>query len=122
MDRQTNDWTLVVVESLLQLKISTLFFKASPARRPLKSNRLSYKGPPVTFSLNKPKIIKLICSIKQFIDSQEDQQKKCKNYPNKNFVSFNECDEHFMREKISNEHGVVPFWMSNDFENVTLSK
>ena len=97
--------------------------KKHQSRRPLMSNRLAYKGPPVTIHLHKPKAIRMIYSIRQFIDSEEDKQKKCRNYPNKDFVSFKECDEHFINEKLRNEFkGVVPFWMSNDFGNVTLSK
>ena len=67
--------------------------------------------------------MKMIYSIKQFIDSEKDKQKMCKKYPNKDFVSFKECDEHFIKEKLRNEFDdIVPFWMSDDFENVTLSK
>ena len=89
----------------------------------MKSNRLAYKGPPISMNLNKPTHIGLVYTIKQFIDSEKDKQKKCRNYPNKEFSSYEMCDEHFIKEKLKNEFdNVVPFWISNDYRNVTLSK
>ena len=92
-------------------------------RRLLKSNRLAYKGPPISMNLNKPTHIGLVYTIKQFIDSEKDKQKKCRNYPNKEFSSYEMCDEHFIKEKLKNKFdNVVPFWMSSDYGNVTMSK
>lgn len=93
------------------------------SRRSLKSNRLAYKGPRISINANKQTRIELIYTIRQFIDSEEDKQKKCRNYPNKDFSSYEMCDEHFVKEILKYEfNNTVPFWMSNDFGNVTLSK
>ena len=74
-------------------------------------------------NLNKPTHIALVYTIRQFIDSEEDKQKKCRNYPNKDFSSYEMCDEHFIKEKLKNKFdNVVPFWMSSDYGNVTMSK
>ena len=91
------------------------------SRRSLKSNRLAYKGPRISINANKQTRIELIYTIRQFIDSEEDKQKKCRNYPNKDFSSYEMCDEHFVKEILKYEfNNTVPFWMSNDFGNVTV--
>ena len=52
---------------------------------------------------------------------EEDPSKNCQNYPNKQFSSYNDCDESFMKEMCDKE-GLVPIWLTNDFEKVTKQK
>ena len=95
-------------------------------RRPLKSNMLSYVGPDMSgISLRGvPNRIRMMYSISQFIDSEEDDMKKCKNYPYNGFLNYQECDEDFVINKfrkIYNDN-ILPFWVVNDLEKVTKTR
>ena len=44
----------------------------------------------------------------------------CRNYPNSDFKSYRECDDHYMRRKVNNATpGLVPLWMTGDLSKVT---
>ena len=44
----------------------------------------------------------------------------CRNYPNSDFESYRECDDHYMRKKVNNATpGLVPLWMTGDLSKVT---
>ena len=44
----------------------------------------------------------------------------CRNYPNSDFISYRECDDHYMRRKVNNATpGLVPLWMTGDLSKVT---
>ena len=57
--------------------------------------------------------------MKENIFLEEDKTKKCVNYPNGNFLSYNDCDKDFL---ISTLHpGLIPIWATSSMENVTTS-
>ena len=95
-------------------------------RRPLKSNMLSYVGPDMSgISLRGvPNRIRMMYAISQLIDSEEDDMKKCKNYPYNGFLNYQECDEDFVINKfrkIYNDN-ILPFWVVDDLEKVTKTR
>ena len=52
---------------------------------------------------------------------EDDLSKNCLKYPNKNFASYNDCDERYMKN-ICEQEGLLPIWLTNDFEKVTKQK
>ena len=53
---------------------------------------------------------------------EEDPSKTCRNYPNDNFASFKDCDDHFMRDKVEEVApglDLTPPWLVDDLDNVT---
>ena len=49
---------------------------------------------------------------------EEDTSKNCRSYPNPDFASYMECDEHYMRN-ICDSLNVAPVWLYDDYEKVT---
>ena len=87
--------------------------------RSLRSNRLIYSGPSlISNNLATTTHPVIIIKISQTIDSELDSDKNCKNYPYKNFENYGSCDEDFVYQEVSN-YGVMPFWATKDYKNVT---
>ena len=64
-------------------------------KRILKSNILSYSGPPLQIkNLFDAEVLKVMISLEQFIDSEEDASKQ--NYPNENYETYKDCDEEYV--------------------------
>ena len=84
---------------------------------------LSYSGPPLKIkNLMYPEIIKVMVSLEQFLHSEEDKSKQCKNYPTENFESYKNCDEDFVYKSITKKYNIVPFWATNNLTEVTSRK
>ena len=88
--------------------------------RSSKKNSMAYRGPLIrNKNLEELRIFKYFISITQNIDSDKDTKKDCVNYPTEEFESFDHCDKSAIRSKMQNEFGVTPFWITDDFNNVT---
>ena len=64
-----------------------------------------------------------IVKIKKFVNVEEDPGKICRNYPNDDFQSFEDCDSNFMRKRvkeISPNRDLIPPWLTNDLDKVTV--
>ena len=57
----------------------------------------------------------------QTINTEEDETKKCKNYPNKDYGSYQECDNNYLYNQFRNNFGIMPVWVTDKFEEVTQS-
>ena len=68
--------------------------------------------------LSQPTSHSSILKISQTIDTEEDEDKNCKNYPYLNFSSFGDCDDSYVQQKIK-KYDIVPFWATTDFDKVT---
>ena len=86
--------------------------------RTSKLNSLSYSGPLIQ-TKKQLKNIKSIVRITQNIDSEKDQKKNCVNYPTEEYESYDHCDNTKVRNKIQNEFGLTPFWITDDYDSVT---
>ena len=55
------------------------------------------------------------------IYDENDATKKCRNYPNPDFHSYKDCDDHFMKDYISSFDPpvLIPIWLTDDMGNVT---
>ena len=89
-------------------------------RRTLKSNLLSYSGPVIeNRDLIEPILYKEIVSISQNLFSERDTLKKCRNYPNEDYESYRECDEHFVYQEMRSKYNLMPFWAANKLNEVS---
>ena len=78
-----------------------------------------YTGPSMIIDdLSKAVGLSYILTLYQTIDSEFDLQKNCRNYPNDEFVEYKDCDDKFMQQELL-EDGLIPFWATNDYSNVT---
>ena len=50
---------------------------------------------------------------------EEDPLNDCREYPNPEFDSYDECDNQFMKETLPD---LTPVWINDDFEGVTIKK
>ena len=50
---------------------------------------------------------------------EEDPSKDCRDYPNKEYESFADCDNQYVRN-VCKKHDINPVWLTNDFANVTV--
>ena len=88
--------------------------------RNLKSSLFSYSGPKVTIEdLYETTQIQMAFNVFQKLDSKLDKTKNCTNYPNELFESYNECDHKFVYKKMKKEFGIMPFWATDDLNEVT---
>ena len=63
-------------------------------------------------------IIKFVMEISENIYNEQDKSKNCQNYPNENFASYFDCEEHFVQQTCQS-YGVAPIWLFEDLKNVT---
>ena len=89
-------------------------------KRPLKSAKLSYSGPSISNkNLNSPTRQSLILSVSQSIDSPYDKGKNCRIYPQNGFASYGECDKDFVSKEYHKKYKLIPFWLTENMEEVT---
>ena len=55
----------------------------------------------------------------QILDSPFDEDKNCENYPYNNFSSYKACDEDFVYQQYLNKYKIMPFWVTNNTDEVT---
>ena len=88
--------------------------------RKLKTSLFSYSGPKITIEdLDSITDIEMFFKVVQKLDSDLDKTKNCTNYPNEMFKSYKECDKKFVHEKMKQEFGIMPFWATDDLNEVT---
>ena len=88
-------------------------------RRSIKSNSFDYEGPQIELKdLSTPKIVYYQITLSQTIDLETDLGKRCKNYPNKNFSSYRECDENFVYNEVK-KYKLIPFWAAKKPGEIT---
>ena len=77
--------------------------------RPLKSSMLSYLGVElINENLNTTTYLTTILTSTQTLDSEAEEDKKCKLYPYDGFQNYTECDENFVYNKMKNEFRYKP--------------
>ena len=70
--------------------------------------------------LTNPFKVKLILKISQTIDSDQDNDNNCENYPYKKYSSYRECDEDFLYKTFAKDYSnLMPFWVTDNFNDVT---
>ena len=61
---------------------------------------------------------KFVMEISANVYNEQDTSKNCRNYPDENFASYFDCEEHFVQKKCSS-YGLAPIWMFKDLKKVT---
>ena len=90
--------------------------------RSLRNNYLSYAGPSLEISdliVESGKEIEIIVKLSQILNTEKDEKSQCKNYPYKNYLNYNDCDQTYVQHIIENKVNVTPFWATQDLEKVT---
>ena len=62
--------------------------------------------------------LKFVMEISENVYNEKDRSKNCRDYPNENFASYFDCEEHHVRE-ICRSFGVAPIWLFKDMKKVT---
>ena len=106
--------TLIGFSKLNNIGVSISFQETNKAlSRSLKSNILAYDGPDFLFKdLSIPKYLRGMFKISQNIYSEEEENKKCRNYPYNKSLNFRDCDEKYNHDKFTNDFKVMPFWVA----------
>ena len=78
--------------------------------RQLNSNMLVYSGPSLASNLKHNNYKKMILKLSQIKDSIHDKQVRCTNYPNKQFKSYEDCDDNFMKIKMLSDYHLFSLW------------
>ena len=86
--------------------------------RSLIYNKLMNAGSSTLNDLSRGAFLRFFNTIAQNIDSEFNPQKICRNYPNKMYKSFKECDDKFVFEEVE-KIGLMPFWATNNYTMVT---
>ena len=60
--------------------------------------------------------------ISQNIYSEEEENKKCRNYPYNNFLNFKDCDEKYNYDKFANHLKVMPFWAAYSLNETSAER
>ena len=55
-------------------------------------------------------------NIAQRVFVKEDPTASCRNYPNEDFLSYQHCDDQFVRSSLN---GLTPVWLTEDFAEVS---
>ena len=89
-------------------------------KRKQKSNMLAYNGPKFhNYILDEPMKLRAIFKLFETIHSEDDEAKNCKNYPNQDAESYEECDQKFLYSQFKNLYKIMPIWVTDNFEQVT---
>ena len=91
--------------------------KSKKVSRTLKTEFQSYSGADIKLAnTNISMIKKYVLTFKQKHYSPEVSN--CVDYPSEKYESYEECDKEFMKER-TREIGVIPFWATDNFGEVT---
>ena len=94
--------------------------RKSLKRRKLIQNSFEYEGAKFELeSLYYTKMRTYALTISQRIDLETDKGKNCKDYPNENFSSYNECDENFVYNEVVEKFNMMPFWAAKNLKEIT---
>ena len=90
------------------------------SKRKLASAMVDYLGPTMRIEdISSGTTVRIILHCTQEIFSEKDENAKCKNYPNKFFKDYKECDQKFVYKEVVENLNLTPFWLTDDFKLVT---
>ena len=69
--------------------------------------------------LSAPKVLRLMTRLSQTIDSDQDEDKMCKNYPYDKFSSFKDCDEDKVYKDWKQHFSFLSFVAAKNLNEVT---
>ena len=103
-------------EAMIHFKDKTYY-----TSRPIYEQKLNHHGPTLAVNLKENVLKSFTKELKQEVFVEEDKSKDCTNYPNSNHSSYNECDQAYVRAKISAFIGpnFTPLWAATGGRNAT---
>ena len=112
----------VEIRQLGKYRIEVYFSgKSLDTGRNIREHNLRSTGDDIILkNKNVPKAYMVEITQTEFVE--EDPFNDCREYPNPEFASYDECDNQFMRETLP---GLSPVWITEDFEDfagVTIQK
>ena len=58
--------------------------------------------------------------IQESVFVEDDPSRRCRVYPTKDFHSYRQCDDQFIKDYVSNlDPPITPVWLTNDADQVT---
>ena len=94
--------------------------RKSLSKRPLLSNDNDYEGIPLQIeNLKSGEFHDFSFTLFEKIKLESGKAKGCKNYPTKQFSSFNDCDMDFVYNEMKVKYNVMPFWAAKSLNEVT---
>ena len=88
-------------------------------KRSLRSQSQDYEGPIIDLeNLNDTGDFRYFLGISQTKNLETYSEIECKNYPNKNFLSYQACDESFVYNKMKDSN-IMPFWAAQELYEIT---
>ena len=66
-----------------------------------------------------PLLYSAIIRISQEINTESDSEAKCRNYPDEEYQSYMDCDTSFVHDELKERQKIVPFWATDNLEEVT---
>ena len=89
-------------------------------KRRLIQNSFEYEGAKIELeNLYNSKTRTYALTISQTIDLETDKGKNCKDYPDKKFSSYRDCDENFVYNKVVKNYNMMPFWAAKKIDEIT---
>ena len=96
--------------------------KRKALTRTLLQTYLAYDGPSIAISdlmIESTRFIRIMLKMFQHIDTERNEESKCKNYPYENYLNYNDCDQNYVQNIVKDNLNITPFWATQVFENVT---
>lgn len=103
----------------LAITVEVVDLHKSLTKRSLISDSFDYEGEKLRIDLSTIQSKFYALTLSQKIYLEADEGKNCKNYPNKEFASYRECDENFVYNEIKEHYKMMPFWAAKSFEEIT---
>ena len=93
--------------------------KSLATHRQIQSNQFYSTGDIITLRKG---LSSYIVKVKKQVFVEEDPRKACRNYPNQDFNSYADCDDHYMRDRIEAVApglNLTPPWLTDNLDKVT---
>ena len=85
-------------------------------RRNIREHSFQASGDAIKLEKEKHVSRAYMVNIAQRVFVEEDPEESCRDYPNEEFLSYQHCDDQFVRSRLN---GLTPVWLTEDFAEVS---
>jgi hypothetical protein len=94
--------------------------RSMASKRNLKDETFFSSGEPIRLASLAGTVKSYAVKIKENNYVEEDKSKECRNYPNPDFATYDDCDDNYMKNRVNTlDPNLVPIWLADDLANVT---
>ena len=86
-------------------------------RRRIKDHSFQSTGDVIKYTGKEKTVKSYMVDISQKVLVEEDPNNKCRDYPNHEYRSYQECDDEFVRNVLPGD--LTPIWVTDDFAEVS---